>query len=127
MTQYSSAEESSKQYWQLGSSILEASEQLLRRVEREIGISTSVLYLEGKEPTFASMWIMKEVKPLIQYVPDLRYVLTGVGKAVLPIDADKYPHGDINDYVAKERATADDLYSLLQQNNRVGTGSLGNG
>lgn len=36
-----------------------------------------------------------------------------IGKVELPLDIDKYPHGDINDYFGPEQKTADDFQQLL--------------
>ncbi len=36
-----------------------------------------------------------------------------VGKVILPLDIDKYPHGDVNDWVGLENATAIELAELL--------------
>lgn len=37
-----------------------------------------------------------------------------VGRLDLPLDVDKYPHGDINDFWGPERKTEEDLLALLQ-------------
>lgn len=37
-----------------------------------------------------------------------------VGKLELPLDVDKYPAGDINDWVGQEKATAEDFLKLLE-------------
>lgn len=37
-----------------------------------------------------------------------------IGKLRLPLDPDKYPHGDINDWVGLENATSEDFLNLLK-------------
>lgn len=37
-----------------------------------------------------------------------------VGKVDLPLDLDKYPHGDVNDWIGHENATAEDFKQLLE-------------
>ena len=43
----------------------------------------------------------------------LRGVAAWVGRVVLPLNPGKYPHGDVNDWVGREGATAKDFASLL--------------
>jgi len=37
-----------------------------------------------------------------------------IGKCRLPLDKDKYPRGDVNDWIGQEKATADDFVTLFQ-------------
>lgn len=37
-----------------------------------------------------------------------------IGKVTLPLDVDKYPHGDINDWIGVENATTDQFLNLLK-------------
>lgn len=37
-----------------------------------------------------------------------------IGRIDLPLDVDKYPHGDVNDYVGQEHKTDDDFIDLIE-------------
>jgi len=64
------------------------------------------------------VWVMFDIDPEGSKAADsvcarLKSQATWVGKVVLPLDADAYPHGDINDYVGQEGATAKDVRIIL--------------
>jgi hypothetical protein len=67
-----------------------------------------------------SVWVMLDIDEAGMSAAATRCtMLHGVAKetrlVTLPLDINKYPHGDINDWVGKEHATAEMLLKLLQE------------
>lgn len=95
----------------------------IRQLNRHgIGVITTTAGEDNWEPRFSpefrdkQVWVCLDVDPQGQEAAQqrcayLHRVADWVGNVVLPLDVDKYPHGDINDFVQWEKG---ELLPLLE-------------
>lgn len=94
--------------------------------KREIGAITATAGEGNWDPSFNSFFVKKHVYVCFDIDKDgdkaaysrcacLKKDTAFVGKIELPLDIDKYPNGDVNDYFGAEKKTAKDFLKLIEK------------